>query len=166
MQTSVTPDRTDHAQHDRKTTTMAQLAMSRIFLAETAQEIAECYPVIKQLRPHLSLDAFLQAVSELFNDGYQLAYLKPDTQIVAVAGFRYGQSLAWGRYLYVDDLITDEAARSQGFGKQLLDWLIAEAKRHDCDQLHLDSGVQRKDAHRFYAREGMVFSSHHYTKLL
>ena len=140
--------------------------MSSVYLAETAQDIAACYPVMRQLRPHLSLDAFLQAVSELFNAGYQLAYLKQQEQVVAVAGFRFAQSLAWGRYLYVDDLITDQAVRSQGHGKQLLHWLINEARRHDCDQLHLDSGVQRKDAHRFYEREGMVFSSQHYAMLL
>ena len=64
--------------------------------------------------------------------------------------------------MYVEDLITNQKNRSQGFGKQLLDWLHNEAKNNHCDQLHLDSGVQRKDAHRFYEREGMTFASHHY----
>jgi hypothetical protein len=32
--------------------------------------------------------------------------------------------------------------------------------------LDLDSGVQRHDAHRFYLRERMHISSHHFTKRL
>jgi len=45
---------------------------------------------------------------------------------------------------------------------RLLAWLRDEAMRLGWDQLQLDSGVQRVDAHRFYVREGMTFTSHHY----
>ena len=47
---------------------------------------------------------------------------------------------------------------------RLLDWLAEEAKEHGCGQLHLDSGVQRRDAHRFYFREGMGITSFHFAK--
>jgi GNAT superfamily N-acetyltransferase len=43
-------------------------------------------------------------------------------QTVAVAGFRVGDSLAWGHYLYVDDLSTAPDARRQGHAGALLDW--------------------------------------------
>jgi len=67
-----------------------------------------------------------------------------------------------GRILYVDDLSTDEQHRSKGYGKLLLDWLKAEAKAHGCEQLHLDSGVQRERAHRFYCREGLTICCYHF----
>ncbi len=86
-----------------------------------------------------------------------------DSDVVAVAGFRLCLNLAWGKFLYVDDLITDESARSQGYGKQLLDWLIAYANEHACQQIHLDSGVQRFAAHKFYLKNNLYISSHHFT---
>jgi hypothetical protein len=46
----------------------------------------------------------------------------------------------------------------------MLDWLTEEARRADCVQLHLDSGVQRPDAHRFYFREGLTISAYHFRK--
>jgi GNAT superfamily N-acetyltransferase len=46
-------------------------------------------------------------------------------------------SLAWGHYLYVDDLSTHPDARCRGHA--LLDWLLEEAKRLDCNQFHLNS---------------------------
>jgi GNAT superfamily N-acetyltransferase len=82
--------------------------------------------------------------------------------VCCVAGYRVSRNLAWGEFLYVDDLVTDEATRSHGFGKALLAWLVDEARRQGCAQLHLDSGMQRKDAHRFYLREGLDNLGYHF----
>lgn len=64
--------------------------------------------------------------------------------------------------MYVDDLIVDQAQRSLGAGYLLIDWLKNYARQNNCQQLHLDSGVQRFDAHRFYLRERFRISSHHF----
>jgi GNAT superfamily N-acetyltransferase len=72
------------------------------------------------------------------------------------------EMLYCGKILYVDDLNTDEQYRSKGFGKILLDWLKAEARTQGCGHLHLDSGVQREQAHRFYFREGLTINCHHF----
>ena len=47
-------------------------------------------------------------------------------------------------------------------GSALLRWLGHYARSHECKQLHLDSGVQRLDAHRFYEREGLEATSLHF----
>jgi GNAT superfamily N-acetyltransferase len=134
-----------------------------IQIAETEQQLKDCYPVMCQLRPHLQLDSFLKQVRQQDSQNYRLAFIRDDNnKVVAVAGFRIATCLAWGDFLYVDDLVTDENERSKGYGKRLLDWLIDYAKQQGCQQLHLDSGVQRKDAHRFYEREGMSNMGHHY----
>jgi GNAT superfamily N-acetyltransferase len=95
-------------------------------------------------------------------EGYRLAMLVDQARIVAVAGYRVGHNLAWGKYLYVDDLVTDAARRSEGHGECLMDWLVTTARELGCDELHLDSGVQRYGAHRFYLRYGMDITSHHF----
>lgn len=71
-----------------------------------------------------------------------------------------------GHYLYVDDLSTLPDSRRRGHARALLDWLLTEAKRLGCDQLHLDSGVEltRADAHRLYLNAGLVISSHHFAR--
>jgi GNAT superfamily N-acetyltransferase len=87
-------------------------------------------------------------------------------RVVAVAGFRIGENLAWGRFLYVDDLATLPAHRSKGYGAKLLSWLMELAAKEGCQQMHLDSGIQRKDAHRFYEREGMTMASFHFVEIV
>ena len=78
----------------------------------------------------------------------------------------YGESLWAGRVLYVDDLVTAEDARSTGAGASMLRWLEDEARSSSCTQVHLDSGVQRGRAHKFYMREGMTISAYHFVKEL
>ena len=69
-----------------------------------------------------------------------------------------------GQAIYVDDLSTRKQYRGHGHGGKLMDWLIAEARRLDCDQRHLDSGVgpDREDAHRLYMNKGLRISAHHF----
>ncbi|MDH5786430.1 MAG: GNAT family N-acetyltransferase [Chromatiales bacterium] len=138
----------------------------KIQLATTDTEIATCYPVMQQLRPHITEEEFLPRVREQQESGYLLAYIEDEGEVVAVAGFRLGLNLAWGRFLYVDDLVILAQRRSTGYGKQLLQWLHDYALEHACEQLHLDSGLQRKEAHRFYLREGMSKASYHFVDTL
>lgn len=136
--------------------------MSDIALATTDADLAACFPVIAQLRPHLTPEEFSQRVRRQQGSGFQLAACRADGEVVAVAGFRVLENLAWGRFLYVDDLVTDETSRSQGYGEALFDWLVARARVEGCGQLHLDSGVQRFGAHRFYLARRMDITSHHF----
>ena len=137
-----------------------------IRIAKTDQEIDGCFAVMSQLRPHLLRDAFVEQVRRQQKQSYDLAYLRESDRVAAVAGFRIGENLAWGKYLYVDDLVTDTAVRSAGHGRALLTWLQEHAREAGCAQLHLDSGVQRFDAHRFYLRHRMAITSHHFALVL
>jgi GNAT superfamily N-acetyltransferase len=137
-----------------------------ITIAKTDAEVMNCYPVMQELRPHILEDEFLARVRRQQASGYRLAFLRSDEGVVAVAGFRLGENLAWGHFLYVDDLVSLALHRSKGHGSELLTWLREYAVREGCQQLHLDSGLQRLDAHRFYEREGMSKSSLHFAELL
>lgn len=137
--------------------------LPRIALAESNLDVSRCYPVMHQLRTHLDRAAFLAQVARQSSAGvYRLVYLESGGEVKAVAGFRFMECLAWGRVMYVDDLVTLASERSKGFGEQLFDWLVHRALAEGCDQLHLDSGVQRFEAHRFYLRKRMDITAHHF----
>jgi GNAT superfamily N-acetyltransferase len=134
--------------------------------AQTDDDILACFRVMAQLRPHLAAEEFVPRVRRQTESGYRLAFVEEAGRAVAVAGFRLIENLAWGRFLYVDDLVTDESERSRGRGEQLFEWLVAEAKRNGCGELHLDSGVQRFAAHRFYLRQRLDITCHHFAMKL
>jgi GNAT superfamily N-acetyltransferase len=131
--------------------------------AESDADIRDCWPVLAQLRPHLRDHDPIPIVRKQFAEGYRLACVRNGGKVAGVAGYRILHNLAKGRHLYVDDLVTDETARSQGVGAELLKWLCDLARSEQCSWLELDSGVQRFDAHRFYLRQRMHISSHHFS---
>lgn len=137
-----------------------------INFCKSDSEILECGTVMLELRPHIRQEDFLNRVRLQEKGGFSLLCLKADGRPVAAAGIRIITNLAWGTFLYVDDLVTLDAERSRGYGAQLLKWLHDYAREQKCDQLHLDSGTWRKDAHRFYDREGMEMTSYHYASKL
>ena len=134
----------------------------KISLAVDDHEIEGCYAVMSELRPHVGAAEFLARVRrQMEGAGYGLAYLS-DGGVKAVAGFRVSECLAWGKFMYVDDLVSKEGERSKGYGGELFDWLVAHAREQGCDQFHLDSGVQRFAAHRFYLNRRMAIEAHHF----
>lgn len=133
-----------------------------ILLAETDADIARCFPVMQQLRPHLVAADFVARVRRMQRESFHLALVEDEGAVRAVAGYRFQDKLFSGKNLYVDDLVTDSTQRSRGHGRALLAWLIAQARAHGCDNFELDSGVQRFEAHRFYFRERMHISSYHF----
>jgi GNAT superfamily N-acetyltransferase len=134
----------------------------RIALAETPEAIASCYPVMSQLRPHVPEADFVVRVQRQQATGYRLAFVAADSRVTAVAGFRFTENLVWGLHCFVDDLVTDETLRSQGHGQALFEWLVERAREAGCAEFHLDSGVQRFDAHRFYFARRMAITSYHF----
>ena len=130
--------------------------------ADDEAALRGAWPVVAQLRPHLDEDTFVVQALRQRNEGWQATVLYEDGIPRAFAGWRVQEMLAHGRFLYVDDLVTDAQARSGGHGKALLGWLKEQARRLGCASLQLDSGTQRIDAHAFYLRERLRIVSFHF----
>ena len=130
------------------------------------EEISSTYAVMRQLRTHLNEDECLEKVKRMRRSGYTLAAATEDGMVRCVAGFRISEVLAYGKFLYVDDLVTTGDTRSAGHGERVLDWLAGVAREEGCGSLQLDSGVQRHEAHRFYFRQEMKISGYHFSKSL
>jgi len=135
-----------------------------IKLAQNDNEIADCFQVMKQLRTELQKASFVPLVRELMTDGYQLTYLRDETQVVCVAGFRISKNLFFGKHLYVEDLSTLESERSKDYGKQTIVWLRNLATAEGCNAIHLDSGVQHYWAHKFYLNRNMNIVCYHFSE--
>ncbi|NVK56031.1 MAG: GNAT family N-acetyltransferase [Alteromonadaceae bacterium] len=121
--------------------------------------------LMQQLRPQYSVETLKTLLMKQIANDYQVVLATDvNKQVVGIAGCVMGHKLAWGKYLYIDDLVVDEHSRGQHVGRALLDFCQALAKTHHCDSLHLDSGTQRHRAHKFYLGQGMHISSFHFVQ--
>jgi GNAT superfamily N-acetyltransferase len=129
-------------------------------------------PALRALRPRFGDDEDLvRWIDDLMRpEGYRIigAFDPQWSHAAAVAGFRVEHSTAWGRHLYVDDLVTLHVARKRGHALALLQWLAEEGRRLGCEELHLDSstGPDRYDAHRLYMAAGLSITAHHFARRL
>jgi GNAT superfamily N-acetyltransferase len=121
--------------------------------------------VHRQLRPQLPSD-YAAKMARVFAGGGRMLIAKSGEQVFGVAVWRATENTFSGRYLYVDDLVTDADTRSRGVGKALLARCEAIARELSCADLVLDSGVQREQAHKFYFREGLTISAFNFKKPL
>jgi len=126
--------------------------------------LADVLPVLAELRPHLTADSLTAVYAEGHPQGLRFLAAYDDGHCLGVAGWRLVANTHRLRELYVDDLVTTASARSRGVGHALLAELEGRARAAGCTALELDSGVQRHAAHRFYLRERLAITSHHFAK--
>ena len=131
---------------------------------ENDRALAACFRVFAFLRPHLSEKRFVAQVRAQTNEGYRVVYIQKGDEVIAAAGYRVATFLAWGKVLYIDDLITHPEHKRSGLGSALLDWLFERGRLLGCDEVHLDTGHERHDAHRLYLNKRFVLSSYHMSR--
>jgi ribosomal protein S18 acetylase RimI-like enzyme len=135
----------------------------------TEGETAQAAEAMLLLRPcWRTVEAVVALIdTKLRPTGYRLvgAFEHSSGAAVSIVGFRELWSTAWGHYMYIDDVSTLETGRGNGFADELLRWVIADAKRRQCDGVHLDSGVgsDRSAAHRLYMRHRLRISALHFS---
>jgi GNAT superfamily N-acetyltransferase len=126
---------------------------------------AKAEPVHRQLRTALPAD-YRGKMQRVFAGGARMCVAVEGADVTGVAVYRVYENTFQGRQLYVDDLVTDERRRSTGVGRALLGYLERKAGEADLENLALDSGTQRQQAHKFYFREGMAVTAFHFGKRL
>ena len=129
--------------------------MSVVEQVDIPDGLERIFPIVKELRPHLDIAEFRRLVSLAHAaDGYRLVVREVKGKPVAVMGYRILHDLVHGSHLYIDDLVTTKDERSGGHGAQLLRFAESEARRLGLAGLRLCTGIDNKDAQRFYEREG------------
>lgn len=143
------------------------MATFEIHNIENEHELQAAYVLMRELRPHLAdAENFIARVHRQAEQGYSLKGVWQDHEPLALAGYRISENLIYGRFLYVDDLVTAPRARSHGLGAKLIDALREEARCQNCTHLVLDTGLGNALGQRFYYRQGLLAAGMHFRQSL
>lgn len=118
--------------------------------------------VHRQLRPHLPVD-YLEKMWRVLEDARMVLAIEND-EVLGLAVYRWHENTFDGLKFYIDDLVTDDARRSEGVGHALIVHLEEVARSLGASGMVLDSGTQRTQAHKFYFREGFVVPAFNFKK--
>lgn len=130
----------------------------------TTEDIPKLIPAFRELRPHRSEEDLSRMLPQLFAEGYKVAFVGNDQLAYCVLGFRIMTFLFSGKTLYIDDLSTVSAYRKHGYAAEVFNWTKQYARENNCEHFSLDSGFQRRDAHRFYLNQGLNIESFHFAR--
>lgn len=127
---------------------------------ENENFLIQSQSIFRQLRPHLSADKkiFIEQIRQICQTG-------PARMIIAITNdekkdllgltiYRISHNTKFSKYIYCDDLITDENKRGSGVGQSLINYMKNQAEKLEINRIVLDSGCQRGRAHKFYYRQG------------
>ena len=132
--------------------------MSEITIRELdglSEMLVALFPLINQSNPDIDESTFNSRLSAMLEQGgYRCIAAERDGAVVGVAGCWIGTQIWCGRYCEPDNLVVDEALRSGGVGKAMMDWIELEAQRLGCLMLKLETYAERTRARAFYRREG------------
>jgi GNAT superfamily N-acetyltransferase len=139
----------------------------RIFIAQSKSDIEICFPVMKELRPHLSLQEYLSIYEQSHHsDGYEIIAIEDQGKILAVMGYRFLSDMVRGKHIYIDDLVSTESERSKGLGAELLKYAEDIAAKNGCKTLRLCAVLENERGIQFYDRNGWTKRAYAYTKKL
>lgn len=71
-----------------------------------------------------------------------------------------------GLTCYISAIITNESERRKGYGTRMLEEVKKIAREKGCKGIILDSGIPRKEAHKFYEAQGFERNCYGFDYLL
>ncbi len=130
------------------------------------EEMLPNLELIRQLSPQLEAAGYRAMLADMIPHNYFQVGAYADGECIAVSGYWIATKLYSGKYLEIDNFVVDKAFRGKAVGKQLLDWMLQEARDNNCNMAMLDAYVENFKAHHFYYREGFIARGFHYLKQL
>ncbi|MGM0845313.1 MAG: GNAT family N-acetyltransferase [Bacillota bacterium] len=134
--------------------------------AVSEQEWKQVYQLLIELRTDLGAEEFSELLKSMRVEGYRVFGLYDREELVSLAGVIIRTNFYAARHVFIYDLVTKSSARSKGYGRQLLQFIEEWGQEQGCETAGLDSGLQRRDAHRFYEGRNYKKSSYAFRKKL
>lgn len=129
----------------------------------TVEDINMAFDYIKQLWTYNTYDKEIirKVYEDILANNNDFAFFLYDYG--KPKGFCHGTffNTFWlsGQTCYISSIITNQEERKKGYGGKMLDHVKDLAKERGCNAIVLDSGMPRKEAHRFYENYGFEKSA-------
>ena len=115
--------------------------------------LAYIVELFKQLWPNKNSQDLHEKKKLLWRKSTRIFLAKEDGKVLGLVTFR---PKIFGLIAYVPELVVYEEARGKGIGKNLLQKIMAYAKRKTCFGVLLASAMERRESHRFYKKNGFI----------
>lgn len=111
---------------------------------------------------------FQEIFQKQLNDmRYECIVCEGNEAVIGVLNLRYEEQLHHAEKIAeIMEFVVASGYRKKGIGKKMFAYACEQAIKNGCIQIEVASNQIRKDAHRFYMREGMQNSHYKFSKRL
>ncbi|MEH7438223.1 GNAT family N-acetyltransferase [Neobacillus drentensis] len=103
----------------------------------------------------------------LMDPNEELLVFEEDKIVIAVISVHFIPQLAVkGDFARISYFAVDKNIRSTGIGRKIEEYCTDLAIQRNCDRMEVHCHSKRKDAHRFYMRQGYTESPKYFIKML
>ena len=103
----------------------------------------------------------------LMDPNEELLVFEEDKIVIAVISVHFIPQLAVkGDFARISYFAVDQNIRSNGIGRKIEEYCTDLAIQRNCDRMEVHCHSKRKDAHRFYMRQGYTESPKYFIKML
>ncbi|WP_419392767.1 GNAT family N-acetyltransferase [Cytobacillus praedii] len=114
-------------------------------------------------------DLFIKEKVEilLMDPNEELLVFEEDKNVIALVSVHFIPQLAVkGDFARISYFAVDKNIRSKGIGRKVEEYCTNLAIKRECDRMEVHCHSRRKDAHRFYIRQGFTESPKYFFKIL
>ncbi|PLT32842.1 GNAT family N-acetyltransferase [Bacillus sp. V5-8f] len=103
----------------------------------------------------------------LMETNEELLVFEEDEKVIALISIHFIPQLAVkGDFARISYFAVDTNIRSKGIGPKIEEYSTDLAIKRNCDRIEVHCHSRRKDAHRFYMRQGFTESPKYFIKML
>lgn len=112
--------------------------------------------LLDQLGYPKSVEIIEKKLVQLLQTGWDEIFVyEVNEQVLAFITLHYSVQLAYDKdFCEIGYFVVDQDARSQQIGNELESFACRRANERGCGDIFVYSSLKRKDAHRFYERQG------------
>ncbi len=107
-----------------------------------------------------------ERLQEMVEQNYECLGVFDAGKLIGVCGLWFQTRHYAGRSVEVDHVIIDDAYRSHGIGKILMEYVYEYARKKSCNWVELNTYVHNFPSHKFYYNQGFVAKGYHFVKEL
>jgi GNAT superfamily N-acetyltransferase len=118
---------------------------------------------------YLDTELFIKEKVEKFllDSNEELLVYEEDKSVIALISVHFIPQLAIkGDFARISYFAVDKNIRSHGIGRRIEEYCTDLAIKRNCDRIEVHCHSRRKDAHKFYLRQGFTDSPKYFIKML
>ena len=130
-------------------------------------EVFSIIPLLQKLGNYKVSEKLLKdRLQEMTQQNYECLGIFDEEKLIGTCGLWFQTRHYAGRRLEMDHVIIDDAYRSHGIGKMMVEYISDYAKKKSCNWIELNSYVHNFPSHKFFYNQGFVAKGYHFVKEL